>query len=307
MSDSMIFDAVDTFPNEDRRKQFDALVGLDDKKAQIVKEASIILDHSLLEKWSKEKHGEVIGAVQYFHNRPPLFIFEGDVGTGKTTLAESFGAEVAAREKMEIKLFRLSLKTRGTGRVGQISGLITESFDDFMRQIGTSPKGKRHHTCGILLIDEADALAQSRELDQMHHEDRTGVNALIQGIDRIANGNVPALVVMCTNRVGAIDPAVQRRAAGIFTFMRPNEEQRLSIIEKGLTGTKITQKDLQALAKAMGPTDERKYGYTFSDLTQRFLPGVVLDAYPDKPITIESAMAFLQKTLPTKPFASESA
>ena len=73
----------------------------------------------------------------------------------------------------------------------------------------------------VLLIDEADALAQSRELGQMHHEDRAGVNALIRGVDDFATGNLPAIVVMCTNRLDALDPAVRRRAAVTFTFSRP--------------------------------------------------------------------------------------
>lgn len=70
----------------------------------------------------------------------------------------------------------------------------------------------------MLLIDEADALAQSRENAQMHHEDRAGVNAFIRGIDRIANQKLPAAVLMCTNRLKALDPAVQRRAAEVLTF-----------------------------------------------------------------------------------------
>jgi AAA+ superfamily predicted ATPase len=65
----------------------------------------------------------------------------------------------------------------------------------------------------ILLVDEADALAQSREAAQMRHEDRAGVNAFIRGVDRIGNG-LPAAVIMCTNRLSALDPAVRRRAAG---------------------------------------------------------------------------------------------
>lgn len=67
----------------------------------------------------------------------------------------------------------------------------------------------------LLLIDEADALAQSRENAQMHHEDRAGVNAFICGI---ANQKLPAAVLMCTNRLKALDPAVQRRAAEVLTF-----------------------------------------------------------------------------------------
>ena len=69
---------------------------------------------------------------------------------------------------------------------------------------------KRKDTSGtsrgavILLVDEADAIAQSREAAQMHHEDRAGVNAFIRGIDRLANSKLPAAVIMCTNRIGAL-------------------------------------------------------------------------------------------------------
>ena len=39
----------------------------------------------------------------------------------------------------------------------------------------------------------------------MHHEDKAGVNAFIRGIDRIANAKLPAAVLMCTNRISALD------------------------------------------------------------------------------------------------------
>lgn len=58
-----------------------------------------------------------------------------------------------------------------------------------------SPTGQARGAV-ILLVDEADALAQSRETAQMHHEDRAGLNAFIRGIDRIANAKLPAAVIM---------------------------------------------------------------------------------------------------------------
>ncbi len=76
----------------------------------------------------------------------------------------------------------------------------------------------------------ADALAQARELEQMHHEVSAGVNALIRGVDRLARTRRPGLTVMCTNRVSAIDPAIQRRAAAVLTFSRPNDAQRRSLL-----------------------------------------------------------------------------
>lgn len=78
----------------------------------------------------------------------------------------------------------------------------------------------------ILLVDEADALAQSRELAQMHHEDRAGVNALIRGIDGLRDDRLPVLTILCTNRPEALDPAIIRRAAALLPFARPNDDQR---------------------------------------------------------------------------------
>ncbi len=87
-----------------------------------------------------------------------------------------------------------------------------------------------------MLIDEGDALTQSREATQMHHEDRAGVNAFIRGVDRLAEQHLPVVVILCTNRLSSIDPAVQRRAADIFRFVRPNgSAQRRAVLETHLT------------------------------------------------------------------------
>ena len=70
----------------------------------------------------------------------------------------------------------------GKGLVGEITSLLTQAFEAVRSVAAGSRDGKdqfRH--AAILLIDEADALTQSRELSQMHHEDRAGVNAVIQG------------------------------------------------------------------------------------------------------------------------------
>src|SRR5262249_10504903 len=169
--------------------------------------------------------------IDFFRDRPPLFIFAGDVGTGKTALAETFGDAVAREADLRITLYALSLNARGTGAVGEMTGLLSKAFDEVKQAAKRSVGHSGKHRSGIvLLIDEADALAQSRELGQMHHEDRAGVNALIRGVDDLATGNVPAIVIMCTNRLEALDPAVRRRAAATFTFTRPNEAQRSAFL-----------------------------------------------------------------------------
>ncbi|MGB3388704.1 MAG: AAA family ATPase, partial [Pseudaminobacter sp.] len=159
--------------------------------------------------------------------RPPLVVLAGDVGSGKTELAETVGDAVARQEDIDLTLLPLSLSTRGQGRVGEMTQLISAAFDYAIAE-ASKLKGAGGKARGgiILLVDEADALAQSRENAQMHHEDRAGVNAFIRGIDRVANAALPAAVVMCTNRLGALDPAVKRRAADILTFARPDAAQR---------------------------------------------------------------------------------
>lgn len=165
---------------------------------------------------------------------------------------------------------------------------------------------KKHKPQGavILVIDEADSLAQSREFSQMHHEDRAGVNALIRGISGFATGNLPAIVVMCTNRLGAIDPAVLRRAGDIFEFARPNESQRLAMLSC-LLDANISEKEIGELAKATGPNGELSFGYTYSDIAQRLLPEIVIDSFPDRPVSYERALAIAKKLKPTPPFCEE--
>jgi len=236
-----------------------------------------------------------------------FFIFGGDVGTGKTTLAETFGDRVSREEKIPLTLYRLSLNARGTGAVGEMTRLLSAAFKEIavVAQKTLSKKGKpksKPSSAVILLIDEADALAQSREFTQMHHEDRAGVNAVIRGIDNLASAHLPAIVVMCTNRLDALDPAVRRRAAEVFEFTRPDEKQRIAVLTQGLQGTGFTEEQVIQLAKATGPNGERNYEYTYSDLVRRFLPSLLLNAFPDHPIDFKRALDISLTLQPTPPF-----
>ena len=113
-----------------------------------------------------------------FLRRPPLVVLAGDVGAGKSELAETIGDAVARQERIDITLFPMSLSTRGQGRVGEMTQLLSAAFEHTVAEAAKlkSSSGKSRGAV-ILLIDEADALAQSREAAQMHHEDRAGVNA----------------------------------------------------------------------------------------------------------------------------------
>jgi AAA+ superfamily predicted ATPase len=157
----------------------------------------------------------------------------------------------------------------------------------------------------ILLIDEADALAQSREMAQMHHEDRAGVNAIIRGVDDLAAKQLPVLVIMCTNRLSAIDPAVRRRAAVTVEFQRPNDVQRRFVLERVFGEAGFSSTEIDVLVDGTGPTGGRSYGVTFSDLVQRFIPAVVLECFPDNAVTFSTALSIAKEFVPTPPFREE--
>jgi len=94
-----VFERVEKFPNPAAGERYDRLVGLDDTKARLLKEARLLLNPDLLETWSKKHHGgAVLPVVQAFRERTPLFVFAGDVGTGpEQALGQAQPAQTAAR------------------------------------------------------------------------------------------------------------------------------------------------------------------------------------------------------------------
>lgn len=299
-----LFERRITYPDVEPQSRLSRLVGLDEQKSRLAKILGLLVNPRGLADWAKKHHPGAQALLDTVLLRPPLVVLAGDVGSGKTELAETIGDAVARQERIDITLFPLSLSTRGQGRVGEMTQLLTAAFDFTLAEATklNSTTGKARGAV-MLLVDEADALAQSREAAQMHHEDRAGVNAFIRGIDRIANAKLPAAVLMCTNRLNALDPAVRRRAADVLSFARPSTEQRRFILQSRLEPIGLDRHHIDALVDATGPQrGARDYGFTFSDLTQRLLPTIVLDAYPSKPVDGARALEIARAMAPTPPF-----
>ncbi len=291
------------FPDPDAQGRLARLVGLDDYKARLTKILALLVNPTGLHAWAQRHHRDATGLLDVVLRRPPLVVLAGDVGSGKTELAETIGDAVARQEDIDVTLLPLSLSTRGQGRVGEMTRLISAAFHITI-DAGRKLKGanQRHRGAVILLVDEADAIAQSREANQMHHEDRAGVNAFIRGIDSIANAQIPAAVILCTNRPGSLDPAVRRRAAEVLLFSRPDDLQRRHVLARTLEPLGFTRAQIESLVEVTGPRAKGKVGFTFSDLTQRLLPAIILDAYPSGPVVASRALDLAKTMTATVPF-----
>lgn len=296
-----LFERRQSYPNPSARDRLGRLIGLDDHIAKLTKILALLIHPKGLTDWGARHHPGADLIIDTVLHRPPLVILAGDVGSGKTELAETVGDAVARQEHIEVVLLPLSLSARGHGKVGEMTQLISAAFDYTLREAHrlNSAEAKTPGSV-ILLVDEADALAQSRE-SEMHHEDRSGVNAFIRGIDRIANERLPAAVIMCSNRYHSLDPAVKRRTAEMLTFARPDEAMRRLLLEPRLGSLGFAASEIDAIVEATGPHNGQ-IGFTFSDLTQRLIPSIVLDAYPDRAIQPARAVEITREMRPTPAF-----
>ena len=289
------------YPNPTARERLNRLVGLDEHKSRLTKVLGLMVNPKRLTRWAATHHPGADLLLETVLHRPPLIILAGDVGSGKTELAESIGDAVARQEGIEVELLPLSLSARGQGKVGQMTQLLSAAFDFTVSEVSKLKSAKGAQGAVILLVDEADALAQSRE-GEMHHEDRSGVNAFIRGIDRLANQRLPAAVIMCTNRYQSLDPAVKRRAAELLVFNRPDEEERRNLLGPRLASIGFEPHQIEAVVQATGSRGNGEPGFTYSDLIQRLMPTIVLDAYPKSSIRPDRAIEIAEEMRPTAAF-----
>ncbi len=288
------------YPNETLGASFDSLVGIQAIKDDMFRKLTLLISPRYLDRWmasayQQEAPPPVI--TRLLRDRYPLLVLEGEVGSGKTALARSIGHYLAKRLKMELALYVVNAQVRGGGHVGELTQNISRAFTEAER------RQEREDIPVMLLIDEADALAQARGGRQTHHEDDAGVNTLIQRIDHLRGR--PMAVLFATNLVQSLDAAILRRAAATYHFDRPDAAQRTDVFRKLLAGTNIPDGALEQFVAQTEPTllpgmGRRKHRYTYSDLSQRILSRAIEEAvYAQQPLTAEFVLNACRHTLPT--------
>ncbi|OJJ19945.1 hypothetical protein BKI52_15825 [marine bacterium AO1-C] len=279
-------------PNDEAKQVYQSLIGLETQKQQLLSNLMLVLQPDLLNNWKKKHHKGNLPFLDEYVPIRPLVILSGEVGCGKTALANSIGSTLSEAIKTRIIALETPSNIRGSGMVGEISNRITAAFEQAKNKIN---RGK----CpGILIIDEADDLGTSRAQNQAHHEDRAGLNVLIKQIDLLAREKIPLAVIMITNRLNVLDPALQRRVGLQLTFERPGNEVVLKkVFQAILEGTDYQERDLKALAQIA--LNAQPF-FSYSDLIQRVAGQAVLQSIVhNQPFNITTLKKVLQQTQPS--------
>ena len=280
-------------PNERLTTQGLGLIGFEGTYKKIAGHLRLLLERDEVREWSRRHYGKVVGACTWSEERHAVCIFSGDVGTGKTITAECTANQLSRELGREGRLLKVGADIRGSGLHGDMSRRIGEAFSNLVEQAG-----KRR--IAFLLIDEADAIATERSTEQMHQEEKAGVNFLIQGLDGIREKNGRAVAFLCTNRVAVLDAAIVRRAAYHMMFERPTVDQAEQLLKQDLQGTDISKEEIRQLAHLT--TSSRggvAVGFTYSDYRQRLFPEAIARAYPDYKLSAEILRQAAEEIHPT--------
>ncbi len=297
---SNVFDRETPLPDDKLMAQSKTLLGFRDRYNRVRRQLNLLIHMNDLQRWGQQHHGQRLKICDFVEDQYPLVIFHGDVGTGKTVTAEGIANQLIVDdgEADDSVLYKLSTRVRGSGKVGEMGTLINQTFDKIIHDT--------KHRRAILVIDEGDSLAAARSQDHSHHEDKVAVNTLIQRIDELKRFKGRILVILCTNRLSVLDPAIVRRAAIVEEFQRPTDAERKDLFQTDLEGLGLDSADIEALVDATGEKGKYKIPWTYSDIRSRLYPQALAQAYPDGPLTIEELLG-VAKTLRPSPVLEDEA
>lgn len=280
MSQASIFDSETPLPDDGLARRERMLLGFDARYARVHDQLRLLLNAGQLASWNTQHHAGKLALCELVAEQYPLVIFHGDVGTGKTVMAECIANRLVAEARSEDSiLFKLSNRVRGGGMVGEMGTLIANAFKKVVQSAGK-------HRRAILVIDEGDSLAAARSQQHSHHEDKVAVNTLIQCIDDLRQYGGRIVVFLCTNRLSVLDAALRRRASIVEEFHRPSVDERRQLLAMDLAALSLSPARIDQLVAATG-SQPGQPGCTYSDIRTRLYPAALAKAYPNGPLRFE--------------------
>lgn len=149
------------------------------------------------------------------HGAPPptRLLLCGPPGCGKTTAAEA----IATALRLPFALVRFDVLV--SSYLGETSANLRRIFD-----FVTSREM-------VVLFDEFDGIGKRRDDDMDHGELRRVVNAFLQMLDAFRSSSI---LVAATNHEGLLDPALWRRFDEIVLLGKPDEQERIAVLQQAL-------------------------------------------------------------------------
>ena len=285
---------VTRHPDKALVNRWEQLFGIDAQKQELLASLKLILQPQSIAQWQSKHHPKGLPFFGSALRQSPLVLLSGDVGCGKTELAQTIGTRLSKEMGGEtVVSFDTPSDVRGMGLVGEVSARITAAFSE-------AKQGLKKGEFGLLIIDEGDDLATSREQTQAHHEDRAGVNALIKEIDALERESVRLAILLITNRPAALDPAVLRRAATHLRFQRPDIAALKAIFSQASQGMKLSSEEIAQLVEACA---SKVPFFSYSDIFRRVARTAVLVAMDEnQPLVGSHLLAAIEATTPSPSF-----
>ena len=166
----------------------------------LIEEAiTVVLRKDVFDKWGLN--------TQFEKGITNSILLYGPSGTGKTMISESIAAV------LDKNMMKLDSGAIQSNIPGQTERNIKENF-----------KKAADNNC-VLLLDECDSLLYNR--DAVGAIMSSEINTLLQEIE-----NFDGVVILTTNRVKKLDPALSRRIIAKVQLPLPNQEARKQIWEK---------------------------------------------------------------------------